>query len=344
MTERMRPIRSESKAQRIKWGNPQNTISWAYMKELRENNKTKKIYDINPYIEVYQFRDNLYGLFNQNCDGAGDVWMYLIVGPEKAMLIDTAYGLGDVPGLLDILTGGKPVIVANTHHHCDHAYGNCRFDKVYCHEILAPMLARQDAHMWDYLFDENGDCIWLKFDREDLPTFKEYEIVGVPDGYIFDLGGGYQIELIWTAGHAGGHAMFLDKTNRILFTGDDVCSDICGVGSGVREGDPTSIYCNIFTYRNNVRRLVARLDEIDYLFPAHFMVNLESNLLLDILDTCNAIVEDPDNCDFAVEQVNPKGGAPMKRLHKFIRGFSTIAYGEKGVFPPEGTPEVPVSD
>ena len=69
----MWPIKSELKSKRIKFDTPQNQISWAFMKELREHNKTRKIYDINPYVEVYQFRDNLYGLFTENCDGAGDV-------------------------------------------------------------------------------------------------------------------------------------------------------------------------------------------------------------------------------------------------------------------------------
>ena len=42
------PIKNELNAKRIKWGNPQNYISWAYMKELRENNRTRKIYEMNP--------------------------------------------------------------------------------------------------------------------------------------------------------------------------------------------------------------------------------------------------------------------------------------------------------
>ena len=134
----MFPIKSKLKSKRIKFDVAQNQISWAYMKELREHNKTRKIFDINPYVEVYQFRENLYGLFTENCDGMGDVWMYLIIGPENAMLIDTAYGLGDLKGLVDKITGGKPIIVVNTHEHYDHAYGNCRFDKVYCHEYLVP--------------------------------------------------------------------------------------------------------------------------------------------------------------------------------------------------------------
>lgn len=63
----MWPYKSQLKATRIKFDVPQNQISWAYMKEVRENNKTRKVYPINPYVEVYQYRDNLYELFTQNC-------------------------------------------------------------------------------------------------------------------------------------------------------------------------------------------------------------------------------------------------------------------------------------
>ena len=232
MKGNMWPINGASKAKRILWGSPQNQISWAFMKQLREKDKTRKVYDCNPYIEVYQFRDNMYGLFNQNCDGAGDVWMYLIIGPEKAMLIDTAFGLGDMKALVDEITGGMPIIVVNTHSHFDHAYGNCRFERAYCHEYEAPIIEKQNEHMWDYLFDENGNNIWLEFDKNDLPKFKKYEVIGVPDGHIFNLGGGYEVELIWLGGHAPGMAGYLDKKNRIIFMGDDLCSDVSGVASG----------------------------------------------------------------------------------------------------------------
>ena len=133
MRGRMWPIEGLSKAKRIKWDAPQNQISWAYMKELREHDKTRRVYDVDPYIEVYQFRDNLYSLFHPNCDGMGDVWMYLIVGPERAMLIDTAFGLGDTKALVDEITGGLPLIVADTHSGPDHCLGNVRFERVYCH-------------------------------------------------------------------------------------------------------------------------------------------------------------------------------------------------------------------
>lgn len=331
----MYPIETPSKAKRIRFTSSIGVLSWAYMKELRERDKTRRIDAVNPYVEIYQFRENVYGLFNHNCDGMGDVWVYLIVGPERALLIDTAYGLGDLPGLVDKLTGGKPVIVVNTHHHCDHAFGNCRFDRVYCHKYLVPYLERHDEHIWDYLFDKDGNNIWLDFDRADLPAFRKYEIVGVEDGHVFDLGGGHEVQLIWTAGHTAGHAMYLDRRERILFAGDDVCSDMCGIGTGQRAGfDPYGRYANIETFTGCLEGIVARMDEFDYVFPSHFVTNLESRVLLDMLDTCRAILQNPEDYDFIERRESPKGDAVRLRKHKMVRGFSSIAYMDNGVYAP----------
>jgi len=335
MTGQMWPINGASKAKRLKWDAEQNQMSWAYMKMLRETDKTMKIYPVNPYVEVYRFRDNMYGLFNQNCDGMGDVWMYVIIGPEKAMVIDTAYGLGNLRGLVDEITGGMPLIVANTHTGPDHVLGNVHFDTVYCDEYEIENIRNKcRPGAWDYLIDKNGNNIWLQFDKKDLPKYKDFQLIPVPDGHVFNLGGDYNVELVWTAGHAPGHAMFLDKKGRNLFAGDDVCSDIIGCGGGPRPGSVNSQYSNLSTYRDCLARLVKRLDEFDYIFPGHFMVNLENSLLLDILDTLNAIIKNPDCYDYKIERVNGQTGAKTARMHKYIKGFGTIAYTENGVYPP----------
>lgn len=331
----MFPIHGASKAKRIKWGAAQNQISWAYMKLLREGNKTMRVYDVNPYVEVYQFYDNLYGLFNQNCDGAGDVWMWLIIGPKKAMLIDTAFGLGDMKGLVDQITGGMPLVVANTHVGPDHALGNCRFDQVYCHEYDHEAIKNTcKPGGWDYLFDKDGKNIWLQFDRKDLPVYKNYDLVAVRDGAMFNLGGDYEIELVWTGGHTPGHSMYIDKKSRYLFAGDDVCSDVTGCGSGPNPARPNGQFANLTTYRDNLTKLVGRIDEYDYMFPGHFMVNLENNVLVSILDTLNAIIADPTHYNYKLESVGGTG-TKQSRMYKYVRGFSTIAYTENGVYPPK---------
>lgn len=333
--KQMLPIQGRSKAKRIKWGSPQNTVSWAYMKMLREGNKTCKVYECNPYVEVYQLRDNLYGLFNQNNDGMGDVWMYVLIGPEKAMVIDTACGLGNQRALVEELIGDKPYYVVNTHLGPDHSYGNVHYDRVYCHEYeVENIRSRVKPGMFDYLFDGSGNPIWLDFDKKDLPEYRDYELIGVPEGYVFHLGEDCDVEVIWTGGHAAGHAMYLCKKYRILFAGDDVCSDVISCGGAPKKGMFHNEYRNVQTYRDNLEKLVKRLDEFDYMFPGHFMIHLESHLLLDILDTLNAIVADPKDFDYQVETFGGHDDTVTIRMHKFVKGFGTVAYVANGVYPP----------
>lgn len=309
-----------------------NYISWAFMKQLREHHDTRKVYDVNPYVEVFQFEKNFYGLFTHNIDGAGDVWMYLIVGPEKAMLIDTAYGLGDLKGLVNEITGGMPFIVVNTHTGPDHVLGNFRFDTVYCHEYEVWSVRNKcSKNCFDYLFDEDGNCKWINFDKKDLPEYRDYELIGVPDGHIFNLGEDYDVELIWTAGHAAGHAMYLDKKNRILVSGDDLISATNGVGNGPRPGDPYGKYSTIEAYHNQMRKLALRNDEYDYIYGGHFAVGLESNVIIDIVETAAKILEDPQNYDYKKERKRAQGTVTI--CCKYVPNFTVISYNpEKGVY------------
>ena len=60
------------------------------------------------------------------------------------------------------------------------------------------------------------------------------------------------------------------------------------------------------------------------------MVNLENHLLVNILETLNQIIADPDSYDYKVEHVSGSSGAKRERMHKFVKGFSTIAYTQNG--------------
>jgi glyoxylase-like metal-dependent hydrolase (beta-lactamase superfamily II) len=293
---------------------PIDATSWAYMKLLRENDSTKRVYDVNPFAEVYRFRDNMYGILTVSADGMGDPWMFLIVGPEKAMLIDTGFGIGDLKGLVAEITGGMPVIVANTHCHFDHAYGNCQFERCYCHEYEAQVMnSKQDPHIWDYLFNENGKGIWLDFERSDIVPYKQYEVVGVPDGYRFDLGGGYEVELIWVPGHSAGHAMFLDKRGRNLIAGDGIISMRIGIGGG-------SPFRTVPAYRKEMIKLATRMDEFDHIFSGHFVVDLETTVIPSLIEACDAIIANPEAYDYMEE------ARGRQSLLKFVKGLGTIGY------------------
>lgn len=157
------------------------------------------------------------------------VYSYLIEGSERAMVIDTMMGYGNLKSFCREVTD-KPIILVNTHHHPDHTLGNYDFDECYIHPLDMPALYSADA--------EN---------RNDLTAFKEKrykQIVGaampelrdmilptdfsmphpmrvIPiwDGDIFNLGG-RQIEVIHVAGHSAGEIVLLDRSMRAVYTGD----------------------------------------------------------------------------------------------------------------------------
>ena len=323
----MYPLQTEMKTRRLHWGGKSSTQTWMFYKFLKEDDDTRRVLDVNPCAEVFQFRENLYGILSDNLDGKGDVWSYLIIGPQKAMLIDTSYGLGDQKGLVDTLTGGMELIVVNTHDHYDHAYGNCRFEKVYCHEHLVPYLKNQHAHMWDYVFDALGNPIWVDFDPKDLPVFKPYEIIGVPDGYTWNLGEGYEVELIFTGGHCTGHAAFLDKKSRLLFSGDNLCTDTCSVGdlphwrTGEWAEDGDMDIC-----RDRFKVLVERMDEYDYVFPQHHINDLDKSIIYNTWETMNRILEAPEDYDYMTVGYGKDRNQRDIVCYKNIPGFSAIRY------------------
>ena len=57
---------------------------------------------------------------------------YLVVGEERACMIDTMNGLNDLNRAVREITD-KPVFVVNTHGHPDHIFGNLYFDRAYLH-------------------------------------------------------------------------------------------------------------------------------------------------------------------------------------------------------------------
>jgi hypothetical protein len=76
-----------------------------------------------------------------------------------------------------------------------------------------------------------------------------------------------------------------------------------------------------------VKRLVDRMDEYDYIFPNHFMTNLENNLMPNVLEACDAVLANPEHYDYKVEKWDKYGGGSSAQYYKFIKGFSVLAYG-----------------
>lgn len=325
-----RPIDLGLKSVRTVYLEPENPVRWAYLKALSQV-EGRKIYDVDPYAMVFRFRDNFYGIYTHSLDGMGDPWIYLIVGPEKALLVDTSFGLGNLKGLVDELTGGMPVILVNTHCSFDHSYGNFQFGECYCSEFEVPsMEAQMKPTIWDYLFDENGKGIYCDFPREDLVDYAPFKINGCKNGAIFNLGEDYDVELIHLPGHTPGHAAYLDKKNRILIGGDVVCVGELSIG-GPRPGNPYSRkYATVEGLRNELVKLIRRKDEFDYLFPGHGPVELGPIVLDNVLEACEKVLADPQHPDCILEF--ERHGRHMKTYNQMIYLSGYLRYRMDSVY------------
>ena len=71
-------------------------------------------------------------------DEAHEATGYLVVGNERACVIDTMNGYNDLYQAVRKLTD-KPVTVVNTHGHPDHIFGNVYFQEAYLHPADGPM-------------------------------------------------------------------------------------------------------------------------------------------------------------------------------------------------------------
>ena len=84
------------------------------------------------YYKPLKIAENIYHIYEP-----GNVYTTLIIGEEKALLIDTGYGFGDLAAFVRTLTD-KPLEVVLTHGHTDHCGGNYEFPTVYMNLMDVP--------------------------------------------------------------------------------------------------------------------------------------------------------------------------------------------------------------
>lgn len=139
-------------------------------------------------------------------EGPRSVYLYLLAGRNRAILLDTGFGTLNVAGITARLTP-LPVTVLNTHAHFDHIGANHQFARVFLHP--------DDAVLYDLhsrKVPPPGSA-----SREGLPPLQ-----WMTDGMTFDLGG-RTLRVIHTPGHSLGSVCILDVERRWLFTGDTCC-------------------------------------------------------------------------------------------------------------------------
>ncbi len=148
---------------------------------------------------------------------------YLVVGSERAMLIDCGLGFSDIKSTVENLTN-LPYYVVITHGHVDHFGGAWQFGKIYLHkDDCARLNDIQRSYIMRKLFlkgAQGSDTTKVSF--KEFANKPKPEIIRMNGDEVFDLGSKI-IRIHHTPGHTRGSVALIDETDSIIFSGDNVC-------------------------------------------------------------------------------------------------------------------------
>jgi Zn-dependent hydrolases, including glyoxylases len=209
--------------------------------------------------------------------------IYLVEGKEKALLIDTGCGVGDLKQLLSTLTS-LPIIVVNTHGHPDHVMGNAQFKDIH--------MDNQDALLLkEYISYDNKKMILenmlqgqynSEFSTEKWLNAKMNNIIPIKNGHKFDLGD-RDIIVISLPGHSAGCIGLLDERERLFFSGDSIIE--CDMWLHLNDSLPLS------TFLQSIKNVSAVSEKFSKILSGHNMSPIQTEIIDEIIQGVTKIVE-----------------------------------------------------
>ena len=223
------------------------------------------------WFEVYRLPEGTYAIYEPY--QFQEAISYLVLGDERAALVDSGNGIGDIASVVSELTD-LPITVLLTHEHPDHFGGAHAFDDVAMFdEPRARERVRAGVPNERARRSVTGDPVWKPLPAGVDP--ESFVVNGVEpstllaDGDVIDLGG-RRLELVHTPGHSPGSVCYLDRENRVLFTGDHFYpGPLYAMGSGV----------DIDAYVTSNDRLAELVSGYDHVLSGHNEPWIESDVI-----------------------------------------------------------------
>lgn len=231
---------------------------------------------------------------------------YLLLGSERALLIDTCLGYVQLKPTVDRLTS-LPVTVATTHAHMDHIRGNHFFAEMWMHEddmevyrlhtdpAYSSRLIRREMPAWVSVL--LGGLIQKLVAVDTAGTLRTYR------EHTFDLGGRL-IEPIHTPGHSPGSVCLLDRANRMMFTGDTLCER--GILLHLDGSRPP------LEFYQSMLRLQELSGECDTIWPGHHGFPVEKSYFEEYIACARSILDGTATLE------RNKSGIPFARYKRVL--------------------------
>ena len=203
---------------------------------------------------------------------------YLLIGSERALLIDTGLGIRNICDEARKLTD-KPIAAVATHVHWDHIGGHTHFADFYAHKAELNWLHGEFPLPKAFVQKMLAEACDLPqdFDVESYELFQGTPVRLLEDGDAIELGN-RKIKAIHTPGHSPGHLCFWDEANGFLFTGDLIYKGI--LYANYPSTDPQA-------YAESVGKISAYSPA--RIFPGHHSLDISAEMVGRVRDTLQAL-------------------------------------------------------
>ena len=171
------------------------------------------------YYKTTEWMPGMWRITSPEC-----VFEELMIGTEKALLLDTGWGTGQLKKVVREITD-KPLIVVNSHGHIDHVNGNMQFDEpIYIHPADVELCKAHSSRQMRQMIASAAEKLTPpeeKFNQKAFLSGVIGKLTPLEEGKVFDLGG-KTLEVIALPGHTQGSIGLMYREEKILFVGDAI--------------------------------------------------------------------------------------------------------------------------
>lgn len=236
---------------------------------------------------------------------------YLVVGKNKAILLDCCDGLGHLREVVESITK-LPITLVLTHGHLDHAGGASQFadSDIYMNlkdKVIYPKNGEDEI---ETRVDYAHRCGAKDAKREDFTPYYQGTMQDLSEKTVFDLGG-ITVRFVSVPGHTPGMMCPLIIEDRSIIFGD-----ACGVAVMLLDEHSSTVG----EYKKSLEHLKTYEDQYDDVYRNHGSYSSHKDILENVIECCTNILAHKDDHvpnnilgyeGFMAKQIKPNSQIPV---------------------------------